>query len=278
MSTNKTLPQFLDKSDPRYQKWKISLKNRKSPWNTGKTKNNDKRLLKMSNTFKRKKIDNFAHWRNKRKKLGFVPTKSSAIPKDQYAATLIGLILGDGHIQQFPRTQKLTVSLGTDKPDLIDFTFNLILYTFHKKPTVYYSKTSKVAQVYIYRNYLSNQLQIPTGNKRWAAVTFPEWIWINNKFVIGCLKGLFEADGSLSVHPPTSTYNFAFRNMNTSLNNQVQQALQILNFHPEIRETSIRLRKKDEVKSFEKLITFREYKQSLPGRLMVGHSALNAVI
>lgn len=73
------------------------------------------------------------------------------------------------------------------------------------------------------------------------------------------VRGLFEAEGYLSIHLPTCTYNFAFVNYNQHLLNIVENALRRLEFHPEVRHNAIRIRRKAEVERLKKLIHFREY-------------------
>ena len=58
-------PNLLPKDDPRYIKWKESLKKRPAPWCKGYTKENHPSIAKMVKTFKRRKIDNFRNWREK---------------------------------------------------------------------------------------------------------------------------------------------------------------------------------------------------------------------
>ena len=253
------IPNLLPKSDARYQKWRKSLWKRPPPWNKGKTKNNHPGVKKISETFKEKNIDNFAKWREKARKEGKIPRSYLPFEKNEYLALLIGLILGDGHIHKFPRTEGLTVALGTDKPKLIDLTIFLIEKVFDKKPSIYKPRDKNVLKITIYQKEISKRLKIPAGNRRYSEVGIPLWVWRSKKFLVYCLKGLYEAEGSLSIHLPTYTYNFAFSNRNQKLLDDVRKALVLLGFHPEVRIDAIRLRRKDEVKYFEKLISFRKY-------------------
>ena len=97
------------------------------------------------------------------------------------------------------------------------------------------------------------------GSRQKARITLPKWTHLDNKYLISCLRGLFEADGSLSIHKPTYTYNFQLSNKNKYLLGEVENGIKSLGLHPERRKDSVRLRKKNEVKYFEKLISFRNY-------------------
>lgn len=252
-------PNLLQKSDPRYKKWKSSLKKRPPPWNKGKTKDTHPGVKKISETFKREGIDNFARWRKKAKREGLIPSSYPPFQKSERLATLIGLTLGDGNIHKFPRTEKFTLALGTDKPNLIDYSNSLVEEIFNKKPNIFKPKNFNVVKITLYQKEISKRLEIPMGNRRYSKKGVPQWIWKGENYLIACLKGLFEAEGSLSIHLPTYTYNFSFSNMNEKLLTDVQKALIKLKFNPETRPYAIRLRKKNEVKYFKKLINFRSY-------------------
>ncbi len=174
-------------------------------------------------------------------------------------ATLIGLVLGDGNIHAFPRTEKLTITLGLDKPALIQFSTKLVNFVFKKEAVVLRHSDAKAVRITLYQKQISGRLGIPSGKRRYSTVGIPEWTFESNEYLVGCLKGLFEAEGSLSVHLPTCTYNFAFSNMNTKLLDDVYISLIKLGFHPERRSNAIRLRRRDEVKCYEQLIRFRRY-------------------
>lgn len=251
------LPHVLSKTDARFVKWKESLKNRPPPWNKGQTKDSHPGVLKISKA--RRKKDNFANWRLAARNKGIIPKDYPKFKRDDYLAFLVGITLGDGHIQKFPRTERLIISLGTDKPKLISCTSEIVKYVFSKPPTIQEVTGSNVVRVNLYQKFISSRLQIPSGSRQNIKINFPKWIWKNNMFLIACLRGLFEADGSLSVHLPTYTYNFQFSNRNRHLLDEVEKGIKSLGLHPERRIDSVRLRKKKEVKYFEKLINFRNY-------------------
>lgn len=249
-------PNLLPKNDIRYLTWKKGLKNRHFLFK-GKTKLTDKRANKISETFLEKKIDNFKGWRESRKNI--YEEMYKPFKKDTKLAFLYGLALGDGNLHKFPRTEYLRIALGTDKPLLIAYTKNIIHQVISKSPTVHTSKTSACSYVTVYQKYLSKRLDIPLGARKTLPIRFPSWIWEDQLLLLSCLKGLFEAEASLSVHIPTYTYNFAFSNVNQSLLNEVEKALKKLEMHPERRINAVRLRRKKEVEEFSKLISFRKY-------------------
>lgn len=188
----------LPKSDPRYINWTKSLEGRNTAWARGHTKETHPSLAKRSRTFKRKKIDNFYKWREKARLLGKIPNGYPKFKRDEKLAFLLGMVLGDGHIQKLPRTEGLKIALATKYPGLVEYTKNIIQRVFDKEPRVRKVKNSECFTVTIYQNNISKRLEIPTGDRS------------KLNFLIHFLRGLFEAEGSLSIHFPTCTYNFAF--------------------------------------------------------------------
>lgn len=249
------IPNLLEKTDPRYVKWRKSLKKRPPPWCKGLTKETDSRVQKISKTMRRKKIDNFASWREKMIKLGKIRNSYPSFKKSKELAFLVGLTLGDGNISNFPRTECLTIALNTKYPKLIEYTYLIMKRFFQKNPSR--NLQGNCSRLRVYQKQISRRLSIPTGSRKNLPIAIPRWIWINRTYLIWYLKGLFEAEGSLSIHLPTCTYNFQFSNRNPKLLANVSRGLKKLGYHPEHHPVGTRLRKRNEVKSFEKLISFR---------------------
>lgn len=220
-------------------------------WNKGLTKKDSAGLARVA--VARRAKNNFARWRTNN------PVQYADIRQSTDLAFLIGLVLGDGNIYKSPRTESLTLALGTDKPALWRYAASVIEKIFQKKPYVAKITASECMRVRIYQKHISARLGIPIGARGDLTLSIPSWIQDNKSFLVAYLKGLFEAEGSLCIHLPTCTYNFAFANRNESLLTIVEQSLKRLGFTPRRRPINIALRKQDEVRAFEKLISFRKY-------------------
>lgn len=229
------------------------------PWNKGLTKEIDSRVLKISRTMRNKNIDNFRNWRDKMKELGKIPCRYPYFPKSGDLAEYIGVILGDGNIGKFPRTERILIVGNANNDGFIRRYTKLTELLFNKKPTVSHDKNANAVRISLYQKKIAVRLGIPIGSRKRLNLAIASWIWENKKYLVRFLRGLFEAEGSLSIHIPTGTYNFQFKNQNKSLLKIVSKGLRLLNYHPEIRSNSIRLRKKIEVENFRKLINFRVY-------------------
>lgn len=228
-------------------------------WNKGLTKETSLSVMKISQTMKRKHLDNFLNWRNRMKEIGKIPIEYPKFKPSEDLAEFIGVVLGDGNISRFPRTERLLLVGNANNPGFINHYAKIVMELFRKKPTIMKAKYANALRLSIYQKHIADRLEIPTGDRSKLHIKIPRWIWNSNQYVIKLLKGFFEAEGSLSIHLPTCTYNFQFKNNNTSLLSIVKRGLVLLGFHPEIRINSIRLRKRAEVENFKNIIQFRKY-------------------
>jgi len=252
-------PNLLPKNDPRYIKWKESLKKRPSPWNKGFTKETHSSVAKISRTFKREKIDNFTRWRRKMINQGLIKVNYSPLQRSGDLAELIGVILGDGYIGKFPRTEVLAIFSNSNNSGFVRRYSQLIRKVFNKKPNIYKRKDSNCIKISIYQKDLSKRLGISAGPRKNQDIKIPHWILRNKEYLKRYLRGLYEAEGSFCIHKPTYTYKFLFANRNKSLLENVYRILKILGFHPHKSKYKIQISKKEEVYKIRELIKFRQY-------------------
>jgi hypothetical protein len=222
-------------------------------WNKGFNKKTHPSVAKISATMKAQKIDNFKQWRKDH------PVLYAELPHDGNLAEYIGAVLGDGHIERFPRTERITITGDAKKMGFIVRYAVLTAKLFHKKPAIEKAKSSNAVRVSLYQKFISRRLGIPTGDRTDFLYKLPRWIAGDEDYLIRFLRGLFEAEGYLCIHLPTHTYNFAFTNVNQRLLLIVRNVLLKLEFHPEVRHNAIRIRKKAEVMRLKELLHFRQY-------------------
>jgi len=229
-------------------------------WNKGFTKETHLSVLKTSETFKRKKLDNFKKWRDEMKRLGKIRSVYPIFIKNGDLAELIGVILGDGHIESFPRTESLTISCNSENKGFIRRYKNLMWKFFDKKP--YEGRTGRnvnCIRLRVYQKNISKRFKIPSGNRGNIDFKTPYWVLKKREHLIRYLRGLYEAEGSFCVHKPTCTYKFLFNNSNKSLLENVYQGLIVLGFHPHRSKCQIQVSRKEEVYKIKKLLKFRQY-------------------
>jgi hypothetical protein len=228
------------------------------PWNKGLKKFDHQSVLKISQTMRERKIDNFKAWRESQKQKGLSVNYSILAPSLELAE-YIGVILGDGNISRFDRTDRILIVGDYNKISFINRYAKMTELLFLKRPTISRVKGTNTVRISLYQKNIADRLGVPTGNRSKLIFHLPAWIDKDITFLVAFLKGLYEAEGSLSIHLPTYTYNFQFSNKNTSLLLIVEKALKLLGYHPEVRINAIRLRRKLEVESFKQLITYRSY-------------------
>lgn len=228
-------------------------------WNKGKTKETDPSVAKISATMKAKGLDNFLAWRNKMKEEGKIKSDYPPFPRDARLAELIGVVLGDGNIQAFPRTERLVIVGDIKKPEFIYYYADLIEELFAKTPSILAYGNSNTLRLTLYERFISDRLGIPTGDKRNLTHVIPDWINENSGYLIAFLRGLYEAEGCYCIHKPTYTYKLNFRNYNKSLLDIVFSSVVRLGFHPHRSRRTIQLSRRKDVEEFRSLISFRNY-------------------
>lgn len=251
---------LLPKNDPRFIRWKKSLKKRKSIWNKGHTKETHPSVLKTSQTMQKKRIDNFRNWRDKMKLLGKIKSEYPPFRKNEELAELIGLILGDGNLFKHERVERLTISFNSRYPKIVRRGQYLVEKIFKKKVAADKGIKGNCRRIWIYERNISKRLVVPCGAKKNHNLCIPKWTWKSRKLLVACLVGLFNAEGSYSIHRPTGTYNLQFSNTNQSLLKDVYLALGMLKYNPNLRKNAVRLRRKKETERLVKEIKFREYR------------------
>ncbi len=228
---------------------------RRPPWSKGYTKKTHPSLARMAD--KMRTLDNLKAWRNKQQT--YWRSLHQPLAKDDDLAELIGVVLGDGNISAFPRSERLVIACNTQKPKFSERYATMVEKLFKKKPKVLVSPTSNSTRISIYQKFISKRLDVPAGNRGKISFSIPSWIWNNSDFLIRYLRGLYEAEGSFCVHKPTSTYKMLFSNRNPSLLENVFRGVQKLGFHPHRSGYQIQLSRKEEVYRFKELIQFRVY-------------------
>ncbi len=192
---------------------------------------------------------------------GKIKSNYPVLNKDGNLAELIGVVLGDGHIWKYDRTEELSIFSNANNLGFVKRYAYLIETVFHKKPTISNHSGVNCKRIRIYEKHIQRRLGVPYSPRLYKKIVVQKWISNKNSYVIRYLRGLYEAEGSHSIHFPTSTYKVQFSNKNVSMLENVFKLIKRLGFHPHWTKSnySIQLSKKDEVFDFLKLIEFRRY-------------------
>lgn len=193
--------------------------------------------------------------------IGVIPSNYPAFKRTGDLAELIGVVLGDGHLSRFPRTEELTIFSNSNNKGFIDRYGYLMEKIFEKRPYIAKTSWGNCTRIRIYQKDIQRRLGVPYSPRRDKKIAVPRWILENREFVVRYLRGLYEAEGSASVHKPTSTYKLFFSNKNESLMRIVFRLMCRLGFHPHRSKSNhtIQLSRKEEVEKAIELLQFRKY-------------------
>lgn len=230
-----------------------------SGWCEGYTKETHPSIRKISETMKRRKIDNFASWRAEARRKGLIKSEYLPFVKNGDLAELIGVCLGDGHIARFPRTERLMIFSNSNNQGFVRRYTRIVKKVFNKNPDVYKVSYSNCTRISIYEKEISSRLGVPAGARQHVHLRTPRWILENDGYVVRYLRGLYEAEGSASVHLPTSTYKFSFANTNQSLLRIVSRLMRRLGFFVSTDKVRVQISRKEHVGRAIRLLEFRKY-------------------
>jgi len=208
---------------------------------------------------KQRKIDNFKAWRDQMKAKGKIKSEYLPLKKDGDLAELIGVVLGDGHIRAYPRTEELSIFSNSNNLGFVKRYSVLVEKIFGKKPTTNQHSEKNCIRIRIYQKHISSRLGVPFSPRANLKIRIPGWIFSDKKYIVRYLRGLYEAEGSHSIHEVTYTYKVQFSNRNISMLENVFKLVSRLGFHPHKSKDMIQISKKDEVFKFINLIEFRKY-------------------
>ena len=219
----------------------------------------DIRAQKIAKTMRARNIDNFSVWREKMRIAGKFGLPTQALHRSGDLAEFIGVVLGDGNISAFPRTERLLIACDLHKPGFVARYTDLTRKLFSKEPTVTKMKDINCIRISLYQKGIAKRLGLPTGNRAHLVYQLPQWIVKSRPFRIRFLRGLYEAEGSYSIHKPTYTYKLLFSNKNKSLLDIVYDGILFLGFHPHRSSDKIQLSRREEIEQCLSLLKFRNY-------------------
>ncbi|MDD5416473.1 MAG: LAGLIDADG family homing endonuclease [Candidatus Aenigmarchaeota archaeon] len=192
--------------------------------------------------------------------------------KNEKLAEFVGIMLGDGNIYSSKKYGiyriKITGNSITDKEYLLEFVKPLIEDLFNSKVSFGFEKDRLGLNLRLASFNLLNFLLtiglIP-GDKIQNKITIPRWIKQNNEYLIACIRGLIDTDGTVFEQARGSgRWSIGFKNNNRILLEDVREALISLGFHPtNITINAIFICRQEEINLFLKRISFNNLKHKL---------------
>lgn len=197
--------------------------------------------------------------------------KSFKTPEEsEDLAELVGIILGDGGLTRY----QCVIYLNSDTDqEFALYVQNLIEKLFGSRPSIYKFRKDHVWEVSISGvdlvEYL-NSKGLSLGNKVLLQVGVPEWIWIKEKYMRACIRGLVDTDGCFTMHKyrvNNKIYVYpklAFSNRSEPILQFVYQGLKQSGFNPKRTfKYGVWLHNQQEVRRYLQEIGTRNYKPSV---------------
>jgi hypothetical protein len=120
--------------------------------------------------------------------------------KSELLAEFIGIMMGDGGMT----SMQLNITLHhVDDLAYSKFVVACIKKLFAVTPSVYHRIECSVNTIVVSRSGLVaylHELGLPIGNKVKQRFDIPEWIKTNRNYMIACIRGLIDTDGSVFTH------------------------------------------------------------------------------
>lgn len=179
------------------------------------------------------------------------------LERNAFLAELIGIILGDGCITKFERTESLRITCNANDIKYVLHITELIKRIFKKEPTYTRRKIESAIDIRLYQKFISSRLELPPGNKIKNNIGVPAWIYEKNIYIVNCLKGLFETDGHFRKNPNNYLHVIELKNHCKQILQDAYKMLQLLGYSSQLGKVYVRLARKKEVYDFVENIDFR---------------------
>jgi intein/homing endonuclease len=190
-------------------------------------------------------------------------------------AEFYGIMLGDGNSykRSFYNSKKdkcgtYSIKIVGDSVKDKDYLFNHVkplidnLFVINSKLGKFNSSNAIFVQANGVQlvNFLENKGFKP-GNKITNQLRIPEWITSKDNFLISCIRGLYDTDGSVYKITNQNSYQICFTNHNIPLLKDVRDSLLKLGINcSNISKYDVYITKKSELRKFLKLIGFSNHR------------------
>ncbi len=143
------------------------------------------------------------------------------LEENERLAELIGIILGDGNLFDNGRHYVLGISLNYVRDaEYVNYVRDLIKNVFNIDPKLNYRKQSHQVEIRVFRKEVVFALVskgLKTGDKIRNQIGVPEWILNNRTYVLACLRGLIDTDGSIFLNKHNKIIGINFKNTSIPL-------------------------------------------------------------
>jgi|APHM01.1.fsa_nt_gi hypothetical protein len=181
------------------------------------------------------------------------------IEKNIQSAELIGIILGDGYLQERSGNQgtssyRLVITVHQNENTLQEHAKNLLYSLTNKKPSIHDLKESKATQIIVYSKEIIKELKqlgLQPGDKTVNQVNVPQWIKNDRSYVRKCLRGLVDTDGTIYRQTTDNRVIIQFKNLSEPLLSDFKYMCGLLEYSPsKAGENTVQIARQNQVQNF----------------------------
>ena len=162
--------------------------------------------------------------------------KEIVLLRDSDSAEFIGIWLGDGHVSN--KSIEMNVSLnGIDDPEYLIYVINFLVNIFDIDiDDISIDTYDNKKLSFIRLNKLAFQkalidLGFTAGDKIENQIHVPSWIFTDKSFIIRCLRGLIDTDGTITINKSCRCFRISFPNGSKPLVESFKKMCNILGIH-----------------------------------------------
>jgi len=175
------------------------------------------------------------------------------IEREEFAE-FIGILLGDGHLTKHKFQIAITMNSELEYEYVNSYLRKILEDMFKIKPYIRLLKSKRGVQIIfnskIIHTFLGHKVGFPSGRRiNNPENKIPDFIMQENYLLRACIRGLFDAEGSLSIRHHRAI-RLSIYNNSVYLLDSIFSALKKLGFNPIRKSRSVRLNRTVEIKRF----------------------------
>ncbi|MBS3077780.1 hypothetical protein J4233_05960 [Candidatus Pacearchaeota archaeon] len=201
-------------------------------------------------------------------------TKTFQEPEEnEKLAELIGIILGDGHLEYITTNKKTRAySLTITGHSIKDFEYlsgwvtGLMRKTIRQTPRIKKVQNNNAMYLKVHGREMVKFFQrkgLKAGNKKSNNQDIPQWILDNDSYLSSCIRGLIDTDGSVHyISRNNRNMRICFTSYIPALLDDVRKSLLRFGFNPSkvIKGNQIFLTRKADIENYSRKIGFHNEK------------------
>jgi intein/homing endonuclease len=206
---------------------------------------------------------------HRKKKTGFKTLKSIKVPRpSETLAELLGIFYGDGHVGEYQASVVTSSDTDLEHAHYIRASINKL---FGLLPALSFRKDKNACTVLVSSKAFCTfmlGMGMPHGNKIEKGILIPSWVTRDDTYSRALLRGLIDTDGCVYQdrhrikEKKYASTCIAFTSASPELAQFVYETLCKLGYRPTQWGRHVRLRRRDDVASYAKIVGFNNPKHA----------------